>query len=314
MSDRLVDAAVRDMWRKQAALTTHGERFYVEFAKLGRFGPKSFGTTYAEYMRAEARAAIEAMRLSTVITVNADLCHLVDEAAHQLPMTTTLHLDDPWTAVGYVWFETPIQSLTIDHRTGEQLNEEVQGIYWYLGYGTDIDNREASIPLLSYCVYSTVDCLAQRLPREDARLVVHLPTDIGKWPANETAGVIGEGDRLDTSQARDRLIVWSLWYFLKQALVNTTPGRMSRAVQRQARRQGEVPNVTIATLRRVRHERQAPHMLDVDWSHRWIVRGHWRQQWYPTLEQHRPVWIAPHVKGPDDKPLVVKQKIARLVR
>lgn len=36
---------------------------------------------------------------------------------------------------------------------------------------------------------------------------------------------------------------------------------------------------------------------------RWMVRGHWRQQWYPSRGVHRPIWINPHIKGPDDKPL-----------
>lgn len=41
----------------------------------------------------------------------------------------------------------------------------------------------------------------------------------------------------------------------------------------------------------------------VDWSHQWIVSGHWRQQWYPSLNANRPRWIMPYVKGPEDKPL-----------
>lgn len=43
--------------------------------------------------------------------------------------------------------------------------------------------------------------------------------------------------------------------------------------------------------------------VEVEWSHRWIVRGHMRQQWYPSLQAHLPLWIHPHLKGPDDKPL-----------
>jgi hypothetical protein len=39
-----------------------------------------------------------------------------------------------------------------------------------------------------------------------------------------------------------------------------------------------------------------------DWQYRWITRGHWRNQWYPSLGEHRQIWIAPYVKGPEDKP------------
>ena len=40
-----------------------------------------------------------------------------------------------------------------------------------------------------------------------------------------------------------------------------------------------------------------------DYAVRWIVRGHWRNQWYPSLGRHQPKWITPYVKGPEDKPL-----------
>lgn len=47
-----------------------------------------------------------------------------------------------------------------------------------------------------------------------------------------------------------------------------------------------------------------------NWSHRWIVGGHWRNQAHgPGGRLRRPTWIAPHVKGPDDKPLVVKDRV-----
>jgi hypothetical protein len=48
---------------------------------------------------------------------------------------------------------------------------------------------------------------------------------------------------------------------------------------------------------------------EVEWSHRWVVRGHWRRQWHPRLQSHRPIWINEHVKGPDDKPLLVREKV-----
>jgi hypothetical protein len=39
------------------------------------------------------------------------------------------------------------------------------------------------------------------------------------------------------------------------------------------------------------------------------VRGHWRQQWYPSIQDHRPVWIAPHRKGPEDAPMLGGEKV-----
>ena len=36
---------------------------------------------------------------------------------------------------------------------------------------------------------------------------------------------------------------------------------------------------------------------------RHVVRGHWRQQWYPSSAEHRPRWIASYLKGPDGAPI-----------
>lgn len=40
------------------------------------------------------------------------------------------------------------------------------------------------------------------------------------------------------------------------------------------------------------------------WKGRWLVRGHYRAQWYPSTATHRVIWIAPYLKGPDDAPMV----------
>lgn len=64
------------------------------------------------------------------------------------------------------------------------------------------------------------------------------------------------------------------------------------------------PVVRAVTLRRLRTEHPGLSMQQqVEWTQRWVVSAHWRQQWYPTLQDHRPVLIQPYVKGPEDKPL-----------
>jgi hypothetical protein len=46
-----------------------------------------------------------------------------------------------------------------------------------------------------------------------------------------------------------------------------------------------------------------------EYSHRWIRRGHWRHQWYPKAAIHRQIWIDETVCGPEDLPLVVRDRI-----
>lgn len=44
-------------------------------------------------------------------------------------------------------------------------------------------------------------------------------------------------------------------------------------------------------------------------DHRWLVRGHWRHQWFPSLGVHKLIWIAEHPSGPSDRPMVVRDKV-----
>ena len=52
----------------------------------------------------------------------------------------------------------------------------------------------------------------------------------------------------------------------------------------------------------------------VDWQYRWIVNAHWRNQWYPSERRHRTIMIGPFVKGPEDKPLRVSEKVYKWIR
>lgn len=62
---------------------------------------------------------------------------------------------------------------------------------------------------------------------------------------------------------------------------------------------------SIEEVRRLDAGRAAP-------THRWIVRGHYRAQWYPSSGAHRVIWIAPYLKGPEDAPF--RQPVYAVVR
>lgn len=51
------------------------------------------------------------------------------------------------------------------------------------------------------------------------------------------------------------------------------------------------------------------------YSHRWWVRPHWRQQAKgPNRSLREPKWIGPHIKGPGDAPLIEKPRVNVLRR
>lgn len=44
-------------------------------------------------------------------------------------------------------------------------------------------------------------------------------------------------------------------------------------------------------------------------DHRWVVRGHWRRQWYRSDQEHRVIWIDEHESGATDHPLLIAERV-----
>ncbi len=86
-------------------------------------------------------------------------------------------------------------------------------------------------------------------------------------------------------------------------------GNENRAERRRVQRlQEQVPPMhtepKFIMLRRSLTKKGADYKgMDVNWTHQWLVSGHWRDQWHPSTRSHKLTWIAPYVKGPPDLPL-----------
>ena len=131
----------------------------------------------------------------------------------------------------------------------------------------------------------------------------------GVWEiGRDDWGTFAAGHGMDLGK-----FVMSFLRFINEPWVDyrqMVPGRHLR--KRAARAAIEEPAIHIVQLRRSLSHGRRPANGDgpsAEWSHRWLVRGHWRNQWYPSAKVHRPRWIPEYVKGPDDKPLVVHDKI-----
>lgn len=101
-------------------------------------------------------------------------------------------------------------------------------------------------------------------------------------------------------------------------LLETTPRYAPRkVVKRAAKRKIEDDNtVHVVTL----HQRSGPkppprlgpdgtERAPVEHDHRWWVRSHKRQQWYPSRGVHEEIQIPRSIKGPADKPLRTKKRV-----
>jgi len=110
------------------------------------------------------------------------------------------------------------------------------------------------------------------------------------------------------------LYVWT--NFLKTEIAGHRTLDLDRLHKKMARREGRpLPQVRIVVLRRyasgpVLGEGEAP-----EWTHRWKVRGHWRQQRVgPGRAFIRPTFIPEYTKGPAHLPLDERDTIQAIVR
>lgn len=92
------------------------------------------------------------------------------------------------------------------------------------------------------------------------------------------------------------------------------PPRASRKRARRWDKEGPERYISLITLRhkKAKHNEEPK---EVPWSHRWVVSGFWRRQWYPSDKVHRWKYIHEYVKGPEDKPLIIRERrVFNLVR
>lgn len=102
--------------------------------------------------------------------------------------------------------------------------------------------------------------------------------------------------------------------WLQQRIAVTTHGHVERHARKRLEREYHTPipsTVKVVQLRRTEH---APHQggnLDVQWSCRWVVSGHWRNQ--PYKDNRKLIYILPYIKGPADQPLRIPSQTVYLV-
>lgn len=135
-----------------------------------------------------------------------------------------------------------------------------------------------------------------------------------------TIGEVNEDGSLNVAPVVDqaRRLMLTTWKMLQEKITALDEERPPRYIRRRAeRRMPEAGDIIVVRLRKETHgslvvlnEEEGPW-----WNHRWLVRGHWRNQPYgPNKSLTKIIWISPYIKGPDDAPLVVKDKIFSLER
>lgn len=234
--------------------------------------------TYEETLLTGVRLAVDVadvLNASATYWVSEEMGELLRQAHADIP-PHPLDVADLPTPSGFVYFADPLRFDTV----------AVHAIHWNW-----------------YDKASTVDISCYLASNTDAAVAGMLPTLGGSWQrGTEPVGTL------------DRLLQ-SFWVLSSQRIAVAETQLVDRHMRKRAAKVGHVPEdgIRVVTLRRPTQEQTGGSRL-VEWSCRWVVSGHWREQWYAKSEEHRPVWIAPYPKGPADKPLVLNDKVYRWVR
>jgi hypothetical protein len=117
-------------------------------------------------------------------------------------------------------------------------------------------------------------------------------------------------------------ILHAYWLLMSQTIVEQSKEKGDRAQRRRLERENCPTEVVVIQFRKRKYYNERGEETEeskkIDWSHRWLVGGHWRWQPYKDPvskgEIKKRIWINPYVKGPEDKPLVMKDKVYVLAR
>lgn len=217
---------------------------------------------------------------------------IINEVVHDMPNNWQFRMDRLPSERGFFWFEDPLLIANDDAAT-----HHVQSVVWSSGISEQ--SGQAAINMTAF-----VEPLDSALPAhlvstifQEGDQIEDVISDIGRQPTAQVSKVAGV--------CAVCTLACCLSFLAQKILVS--PGQSAeRHVRRRLERQGfdHEPVVRVVELRRkqAKSDHAGEHEA-VDWSHQWIVSGHWRQQWHPSLNTHQPRWIMPYVKGPEDKPL-----------
>lgn len=130
------------------------------------------------------------------------------------------------------------------------------------------------------------------------------PWDITHHPKPMPTPIRSSGSQWTPDQTRS----WMRWIltacmFTEQRIMLPVVQPVNKHVSSRVAALGVVPTCHVIQLRRIDGRSQGAGESDVEWACRWLVRGHWRRQFYPSANRRVPIWIDAHIKGPADKPL-----------
>jgi hypothetical protein len=103
--------------------------------------------------------------------------------------------------------------------------------------------------------------------------------------------------------------------FMQQRILVKERASGDRASRKQSEHAGFAERPCLIILLRKAKTSASSEIGAPEWSCRWYVSGHWRQQAYGKKRiNRRPTWVSPYIKGPEDKPIRASKRLFAVVR
>lgn len=214
-----------------------------------------------------------------------DLCWAAEATLPEVPLQPD---DLPWPAA-VVAFEKPVGFC---RRRGADQASPIDLVQWL---STTFVNSGPGVEVVSWSHLS----------------YSALPVMETSWPFGENPT---DGHEADEFMPRYHRFLFVLWSMLRGRIAVMHRTRPSRTASRRWERDHKLApsDIVVITLRRPQTDTRSDEAArSIEWTHQWIVDGHWAPYWCgPRSDPHQEYrWLAPYVKGPKDKPLVVKDKV-----
>jgi len=269
-----------------------------------------------------------------------ETCDALSAAAASIP-DFTLRREDLPTPAGYLYFSRPLKV----HRESEDLADpetalgDLVAISWQIFSNlgrptlqkagpTSINEAEMTDEWWNRTVTNAnnirvADGVAVNMYVQTAKGRT-IPISNFSWDFGQSCAEVwqrghvqigNDGKPLFSEQMQSELQYFSAaLMFMQQEIFPTRRETLPRSTRRRLLAQGYDPGSETMTpnvvyLRRVSHKTDSDDDVEHrEYTSRFWVRGHWRNQWYETDQRHKPIWIHPFIKGPDDKPIAARRE------
>jgi hypothetical protein len=314
-------------------MSDHGQQSTHNWLRAERESEPAKGHVYSMLAYAEPMKLLTA----DAIWISPEICDVIDVAREGF-QPESMEREDFITPTGFAYFAKPIYMLD-----RSQLKVSVGAISWCPVVFKDeseqaenehvfaeVEGAKLGVSLtergkdpvgdkwgMSICLYSSAladDDSFTEEHRERMRrwnypelMMLHLvPVAFGD--------TLNEGHLLDEEGRPTAADQWwktvqTTLRLMQQRVVVADDVRLPRATRRRAKAEGlPLQEVMVIRLRRAstRHEGEEPSGRTL--THRHLRDGHWRGQWYPSIQKHRQIWISPTVVGDESLPLVIKKR------